>query len=190
MSVTLQKTLIWAQKCLSPKWEFHPVHENVCQHRKIPCCDSYVSRSIPKILYPEKMPICTQLWQSLRKKLIQVQKCFSCPNNALLQNKIPVFTKKSILAYKSASFSHKNVCLHSQMPLNSQIWQSAQKTHQYKNDSSALKNSLVHTKLTAFAQKCLSGHKSASSKHKCIFILKYVCHSLKDPKHKMPCSNK
>ena len=116
-----------------------------------------------------------------KKNLSKYKNLFPALKNVLLQNKIPVFTQKSILAYKSASFSHKNVCLHSQMPLHSQIWQSAQKTHEYKNDSSALKNSLVHTKMTAFAQKCLSGHKSASSKHKCIFILKYVCHSSKDP---------
>ena len=104
--------------------------------------------------------------------------------NALQYNKISVYAQKSLLAYKSASFSHRNVCPHSQMPLQPQICLSLFKNplisaQKYlapnKNSIQSIKmcvntktcffytpSALLYPKNLVITKKCLSTLKNAS----------------------------
>ena len=139
MSVTFQKPLFWAQKCLVPNKEFHPVP---CLSTKMPCSQQILPPSQWKmyvstqncLVYNHKCLFCYSKCLVLSQKSCY-QKKYQFPlkmtvrtkenhpsikdvssalKNALLYNKIPVYAQKYLLTHESASFNHKkiSICTH------------------------------------------------------------------------------
>ena len=109
--------------------------------------------------------------------------------NALRYNKISVYEQKSLLAYKSASFSHRNVCPHSQMPLQPQICLSLFKNPLISAQKylAPNKNSIQSIKMCVNTKTCFFTPQVPCCIQKILSSQKNVCPHSKMPLHPQIC---